>query len=76
MTLLEVPLKRKAAPDHEVRRLFLQLRLGKAGDASHLTLDNVRRAWQLCVKAFASRRKVAAVEATGRAAVNGWPGHS
>jgi acetyl esterase len=40
----------------------MQLRLGgPAGDASHLTLASVRRAWQLCVKAFATRRKVAAV---------------
>jgi acetyl esterase len=52
---------RKVVPDAEVRRLLLQLRLARFGDESRMTLRNVRRAWQLCVKAFASRQPVAEV---------------
>ena len=61
MRSLDQPLKKKSSPDPEVRRLLMQLRLAGVGDASRLTLANVRRTWQLCVKAFASRRKVTEV---------------
>lgn len=40
---------------------MLQLRLAGSPGAGSLSLSRVRRAWQLCVKAFASRRAVASV---------------
>jgi acetyl esterase len=61
MNSLELPLKRRSRPDAEVRRLLLQLSLAGSPRPAGLSLPKVRRAWQLCVKAFASRRPVAAV---------------
>jgi acetyl esterase len=61
MNSLEVPLNKTARPDAEARRLLMQLQLAGSPDAGSLSLAKVRRAWQLCVKAFATRRRVAAV---------------
>lgn len=55
-------MKRSARPDPEVRRLLMQLSLVEpfARDRP-IELDEVRRQWQLAVKAFASREPVASV---------------
>lgn len=52
---------RHPKPDLEVRRLLLQLSPVRLGNMSRATVNGVRRQWQLCVKAFASRDRVASV---------------
>lgn len=61
MAFPPLPLNKAARPDAEARRLLMQLQLAGSPDAGSLSLAKVRRAWQLCVKAFATRRRVAAV---------------
>jgi acetyl esterase len=52
---------RQAKPDLEVRRLMLQLSPVGLVDMSQAEVKTVRRNWQLCVKAFASRDPVTSV---------------
>lgn len=52
---------RRAWPDPEVRRLLLQLTLMRPSEHSTLSVEDVRRDWQLAVKAFGSREPVASV---------------
>jgi acetyl esterase len=52
---------RKTEPDLEVRRLMVQLSPVGLADMAKVTVQKVRRHWQLCVKAFASRDPVTSV---------------
>lgn len=54
-------MRRSRRPDAEVRRLLLQLSVVPLGPHPATRLVDVRRAWQLSVKAFASREPVAKV---------------
>ena len=52
---------RRHVPDVEVQRLLVQLSAAKLR-RSELTVSRLRRDWQLCVKAFATRDDVADVQ--------------
>lgn len=60
--MLSLPYLRDAVPDWEVRRLFLQLRPARWLQLQTVSVATLRRNWQLCVKAFATREPVAHVE--------------
>lgn len=47
--------------DREARRLFMQLSPLRLMSIKNISVESVRRSWQLCVKAFASREPVASV---------------
>ena len=58
---LALPVLQSESIDREVRRLFMQLSPIRLMSIKNTPVASVRRSWQLCVKAFASREPVAAV---------------
>jgi len=58
---LPLPVLQSKSMDREVRRLFLQLSPLRLMSIKNSSVESVRRSWQLCVKAFASREPVGAV---------------
>jgi acetyl esterase len=59
--MLTLPILQSESMDREVRRLFMQLSPIRLMSIKNTSVESVRRSWQLCVKAFASREPVAAV---------------
>jgi acetyl esterase len=59
--MLVLPVLQSELMDREVRRLFMQLSPIRLMSIKNASVESVRRSWQLCVKAFASRAAVAAV---------------
>jgi acetyl esterase len=58
---LTLPVLQSESMDREVRRLFVQLSPIRLMSIKTTPVASVRRSWQLCVKAFASREPVAEV---------------
>jgi acetyl esterase len=58
---LALPILQSESMDREVRRLFMQLSPLRLMSIKNISVESVRRSWQLCTKAFASREPVAAV---------------
>jgi acetyl esterase len=58
---LALPVLQSESMDREVRRLFMQLSPLRLMSIKNTSVESVRRSWQLCTKAFASRAPVAAV---------------
>jgi acetyl esterase len=60
--VLPLSIGRKSTVDWEVQRLFIQLSPVRLFTMRHASVESLRRKWQLCVKAFASREPVGTVE--------------